>query len=217
MDRAREAVQRPPESLLDAMQRVELSRDDTDLLRDYLLLRGEISHHRENPHDYEPPRGDLRREEIEEVMAYGKIRDPWPVIEAFRKSADQILRAASRFGLRLDVLSRPDGHEAGRKWFPALADRLHLGAVVAKCGSFCAHAEAFVKNLRVEDPAHHLSPAQLYPQEAPELVERYNRHLGLSLPQHVQTIHEHENQHEVPDRATRTHEHSRDDDLDLDL
>ena len=167
MDKAREAVQRPPESLLDAMQGVELSRDDTDLLRDYLLLRGEISHHRENPHDYEPPRGDLRREEIEEVMAYGKIRDPWPVIEAFRKGADQILRAASRFGLRLDVLSRPDGHEAGRKWFPALADRLHLGAVVAKCGSFCAHTEAFVKNLRIEDPAHHLSPAQLYPKRPP--------------------------------------------------
>ena len=42
MDKAREAVQRPVESLLDALQATELSQGDTDLLRDYLLLRGEI-------------------------------------------------------------------------------------------------------------------------------------------------------------------------------
>lgn len=214
MDRAREAVQRPPESLLDAMQTVELSRDDTELLRDYLLLRGEISHHREDPQGYEPPKGDVSLEQVEEILAYGEARDPWPLIEAFRKGASRILAIASQFGVGLEALRKPDGHEAGRKWFPALADRLHLGAVVAKCGAFCAQAEAFVKNLRIEDQARHLSPDQLWPQEAPELVERYNRHLGLSLPQHVRSVHERESQQVETGRAMRACEHDRNDGLD---
>ena len=40
MDKAREAVQRPAESLLGALQAAEVSWDDADALRDYLLLRG---------------------------------------------------------------------------------------------------------------------------------------------------------------------------------
>ena len=87
-------------------------------------------------------------------------------------------------------LKEQDGHEAGRAWFPALADRLHLGAVIAKCGDFCAEAEAFVKNLRIENPESHLSSRILWPQGSEELVERYDRHLGLSAPQHIRPVHQ---------------------------
>lgn len=40
-----------------------------------------------------------------------------------------------------------------------------------------------MKNLMTQDPEHHLKSDQLWPREAPELVARYNRHLGLDLPQ----------------------------------
>jgi len=37
-------------------------------------------------------------------------------------------------------------YEAGHAFFPALADRMHLTAAIAKCAGSCARAEAFVKN-----------------------------------------------------------------------
>ncbi|MDF2143343.1 hypothetical protein, partial [Paenirhodobacter sp. CAU 1674] len=126
MDKAREAIQRPAESLREALQAVDLSWDDTDLLRDYLLLRGEISRHKEDPRGYEPPDGDVNRDEIE--LSAADRGSPWPLIEGFRKGAQQVIDAAYRFGLGFSELKRPDGHEAGRSWFPALSDRLHLGA-----------------------------------------------------------------------------------------
>ncbi len=198
MDKAREAVQRPAESLREALQAVDLSWEDTDLLRDYLLLRGEIGRHREDPRGYEPPPGERDEQWIMD-SALDKP-DPWPLIRAFRKGAEQVIEAAYRFGLGWDDLKRSDGHERGREWFPALADRLHLGAVIAKCGAFYAQAEAFVKNLMVDDPARHLEPERLSPQEAPELVERYNRHLGLDLPQHSQPLHERDGMDQQSDR-----------------
>lgn len=211
MDKAREAVQRPSESLLGTLQAIDLSWDDTDLLRDYLLLRGEISRHREDPHGYEPPAGDIDRQWVQSAGL--DARDPWPLVSAFRRGAERIVEAAHRFGVNLEQLRRADGHEKGRYWFPALADRLHLGAVIAKCGAFCAQAEAFVKNLQISDPARHLKPERLWPEEAPELVERYNRHLGLDLPQHSQADH----QREQVQVETRQQERSRDDDHGWDL
>jgi len=188
MDKAREAVRTPAESLIGALQAAELSWGQTDQLRDYLLLRGEISRHREDPHGYEAPKGRLDRDEAHGAALF--TDNYWSVINDLRRGAEQIIEAATRFGVGLLALRKPDGHEAGRSWFPELADRLHLGAVVAKCGAFCAYAEAFVKNVRLEDPKDHLDPARLWPEEAPELVERYNRHLGLSAPQHSQPIHQ---------------------------
>ncbi|MTH80329.1 hypothetical protein [Paracoccus aestuariivivens] len=185
MDKAREAVQRPAESLLGVLQAVDLSSGETELLRDYLLLRGEISRHREDPRSYAPPKGEVDQEWVASTAP--ETQDPWKLISAFRKGAEYILTAAQRFGVGLDELRRPDGHEAGRKWFPVLADRLHLGAVVAKCGAFCAHAEAFVKNLQQSDSSRKLYQDQLWPHNATELVARYNRHLGLDFPQHVTT------------------------------
>ena len=209
MDKAREAVQRPAETLRGALQAVDLSWEDADLLRDYLLLRGEISRHKEDPRGYEPPPGEID-EEMAEYRA-SKTRSAWPVISAFRKGAEQVVDAAYRFGMGFDELRRPDGHEKGREWFPALADRLHLGAVIAKCGQLYAYAEAFVKNLQMTDPAHHLRPERIWPEEAPELVERYNRHLGLDLPQHIQPDHE-RHREEVQDEqvAAQTRQRERD-------
>lgn len=186
LDKAREDLQRPVESVRGALQAAELSWEDTDLLRDYLLLRGEISRHRNDPRGYTPPEGDINREAVE-TSAH---REPntWKLIEAFRRGAERVIETAYRFGMGWDRLNDDDGHEAGRAWFPALSDRLHLGAVIAKCGAFCAEAEAFVKNLRLDNPEKHLSPSQLWPTEAPDLVERYDRHLGLAAPQQIRAV-----------------------------
>lgn len=215
MDKAREAVQRPAESLRGALQATELSWEDTDLLRDYLLLRGEISRHRADPHGYEPPAGEIDRDEVQETVPH--INDAWPLITGLRRGAERVIRAAYRFGVGLDELKRPDGHERGREWFPALADRLHLGAVIGKCGVFCAYAEAFVKNTMTRDPARHLKPEQLWPREAPELVARYSRHLGLDLPQPAEPVHQHEQvQVEAkPPTRSKQQDRSRDDDWGL--
>ena len=217
MDKAREAVQRPAKSLLGTLQVADLSRDDTDVLRDYLLLRGEISRHRGDPHGYEPPAGEIDEQWVEDAAP--DTRNSWKLISAFRKGAEQTVEAAYRFGMGWDDLQRPDGHERGREWFPALADRLHLGAVIAKCGRFCAYAEAFVKSFRVEDPERHLQLDRLWPEGAPELVERYNRHLGLALPQHIEPVHERQREEvqETRDVQTRQPERSRDDDYGFDL
>ncbi len=188
MDKARSDLQRPVESVREALQGAELSWDDTDLLRDYLLLRGEISRHRDDPRGYTPPEGDFDREGVE---VYTNLEsNTWKLISAFRRGAESVVSAAYRFGMGWDRLKQQDGHEAGRAWFPALADRLHLGAVIAKCGDFCAEAEAFVKNLRIENPESHLSSRILWPLGSEELVERYDRHLGLSAPQHIRPVHQ---------------------------
>lgn len=100
MDRAREAVQRPAESLRGALQAVDLSWEDTDLLRDYLLLRGEISRHREDPHGYRPPPGEIDEQWVE--GAAPETRNAWPLISAFRKGAEQVVEAAYRFGMGLE-------------------------------------------------------------------------------------------------------------------
>ena len=217
MDKAREAVQRPAESLREALQAVELSWDDTDVLRGYLLLRGEISRHREDPRGYEPPAGEIDEEWVEHAAP--DTPDPWKLISAFRKGAERILEAAYCFGMDWDDLKRPDGHERGREWFPALADRLHLGAVIAKCGQFCAYAEAFVKSFRVQNPERHLPMEQLWPEGSTELAERYNRHLGLDLPQHSRALHERDGLYQQGSRDISEERHRRvqDDDYGIDL
>ena len=146
--------------------------------------------HREDLHDYRPPAGEIDKERVEYNAA--ETLNSWTLISSFRKGAEQILEIAHRFGVDWDALRRPDGHEQGREWFPTLTDRLHLGAVIAKCGQFCAYAEAFVKNFRIQDPKRHLQPDRLWPEASSELVERYNRHLGLDFPQHTNPDHEHQ-------------------------
>lgn len=115
MDKAREAAQRPSESLLGALQAAELSWDDTDRLRDYLLLRGEISRHREDPHAYEPPAGDIDRHGVESLVT--EEPNTWKLISAFRKGADQVVEAAYRFGMGFHELGRADGHRRAASGF----------------------------------------------------------------------------------------------------
>lgn len=208
MDKAREVVQRPTESLRTALQAADLSWEETeDLLRDYLFLRGEIIRHREDPHGYAPPRGDIDEEWAEQSARSGE--KPWPLISALRKGAEQVVEMAYSFGMSLRDLQRPDGHERGREWFPALSDRLYLGAVIAKCGAFCAYAEAFVKNFQIKDPNRHLKLEQLWPEETSELVERYNRHLNLDLHQQIEPHHKHQRE------EVQTRSHDLDDDYGL--
>jgi hypothetical protein len=63
---------------MDTLRDVELSHDDTEHLRDYLLLKGEINRHKELGRDYTPPEGDLgvHRLPIEPQP------NAWPYIEA---------------------------------------------------------------------------------------------------------------------------------------
>lgn len=210
MDKAREAVQRPAESLLGVLQAAEVSWDDADELRDYLLLRGEISRHKQDPHGYAPPKGAIDRIDAEQATRKGASR--WPLIDALRSGAHRVVDAAYDYGMGPEDLAKPNGHENGRQWFPALADRLHLAAVVAKCARFCAYAEAFICNLTIADRSKHYATDQMWPQKSSVLVERYNRHLGLDIPQHVQSAHERKTAvvRETPEPVVEEKSHNRD-------
>ena len=87
---------------------------------------------------------------------------------------------------------------------------------MAKCAQFCAFAEAFICNVAIADRSKHFTVDELWPQRSSELVERYNRHLGLNLPQHVQPAHEHETavvretSEPVAEEKGHTHDHGDD-------
>jgi hypothetical protein len=167
----------------------QLPGDAIEGLRDYLLLQRELRAHSRNPRGYAAPQDRVwRMDEALDVCLRG-VTDPWPAIEAVRKDAHGVLDAALRFGMGME--DDKSGYEAGRAFFPALADRMHLSAALAKCADFCARAEAFVKNTiaRIqgrEEPyqSHH----QLWPFDAAKAVERHERNLGLRAPEVVQTV-----------------------------
>lgn len=94
-----------------------------------------------------------------------------------------------------------DRYEAGRDLFPSLSDRMHLAAVVAKCGAFMARMEAAVKNmLRTDIPQ--LDVTTCWPQEAPAEVERHEMNLGLTAPA-VREETRSERESDITDRASR--------------
>ena len=109
MDKAREAVQRPAESLLGALQAAEVSWDDADELRDYLLLKGEISRHKQDPHGYKPPKGAISTMDAEMATRKGATR--WPLINALRSGAHSVVEAAYEYRMGPEVLAKPNGHE----------------------------------------------------------------------------------------------------------
>jgi len=92
----------------------------------------------------------------------------------------------TQVGLGLDFMSyRGDDYEAGRDFFPNLSDRMHLAAVLAKCGAFMARCEQVVKHVLDPDvPKMELNLC--WPQRAHEEVERHEINLGLvaSQPEH---------------------------------
>lgn len=89
------------------MQAADLSWNDTDRLRDYLLLRGEISRHKEDPHAYEPPPGTLSRDAVEEARLFEP--NTWKLISALRQGAEQIVETAFSFGMGLTSCAVPMG------------------------------------------------------------------------------------------------------------
>lgn len=95
-----------------------------------------------------------------------------------------MVEAGRRFGVSQD--DDRNGFKAGQDFFPALLDRMHLTAVLAKCGEFCARAEAFVKNhialLCGLDQSALLDQDEVWPQGARQAVSRSKINLGLRAP-----------------------------------
>ena len=201
LDKARESLSEAPQTLQEAILLANLHHGDTEALRDALLLKGEISRHKEEGCTYEPPEGALSLDLVEYIP---KHSDPWPFIEAIRAGADRVMDAAARFGMSLDRSSN-DRYENGREAFPSLNDRMHLSAVVAHCSAFYAKIEATVKNiLRPDTPE--INADRCWPMNAQQEVQRHERNLGLTAPevisQHDQDSHEREIEDEGPDRDT---------------
>jgi hypothetical protein len=180
MDKARESLSEPSVKLLEQVKVADLSDDATQALSDLLTLKVEINRHKALGREYEPPESGQRLDGVYKEIA----GNPWTVINAVRHGAQRIFDTASRF--RLYITSyRGDAYEAGRDLFPKLEDRMHLAAVLAKCGDFMARVERVVKHIAYPDaPQHHLRT--LWPQEAYGEVERHEINLGLvvSQPEH---------------------------------
>ncbi|WOI31447.1 hypothetical protein R1T40_00685 (plasmid) [Tritonibacter scottomollicae] len=176
MDKARESVRAPSQGLWEAIRDTDLSERDTEALSDFLMLKGEIARHKDQGRSYEPPEGAL---ELHRVGGDSQT-DPWPLIRAVRSGAERVFEAAHGFGMGLQA-NMGDGYETGREFFPSLSDRMHLAAVVAKCGAFCARIEAAVKNMLRPDGIQ-IEDRMCWPQEAPEEVERHEMNLGLTAP-----------------------------------
>ena len=154
-----------------------------DDLRDLLLLKREIEAHRAAPEAYSPPQSFPLDESIQTHPTLPDITGSgWTMINKVREGANNIIDIASRFGLGMDDDRK--GYEPGKAFFPALTDRMHLTAVIAKCVEYCAKAEAFVKNLIAEacDNPHRFDHHELWPEGASEAVERNERNLGLRMP-----------------------------------
>mgnify|MGYP003644241557 CR=1 FL=1 len=176
MDKARESVRAPSQGLWEAIRDTDLSERDTEALSDLLMLKGEIAHHKAQGRSYEPPEGALALHRVG-----GDVHtDPWPLINAVRSGAERVYEAAHRFGMGLRA-NMDDRYEAGRDLFPSLSDRMHLAAVVAKCGAFMARIEASVKNVLRSDVPQ-IEERTCWPQEAGAEVERHERNLGLTAP-----------------------------------
>ena len=118
------------------------------------------------------------------ALALSRDSDPWPHIDRTRRDAVRVVEAGRRFGLGQD--DDKNGYKAGQDFFPALIDRMHLTAVLAKCGEFCARAEAFVKNtiaqLRGLDQSAMLDQDKLWPENATHAVMRSRINLEIRTP-----------------------------------
>jgi hypothetical protein len=118
------------------------------------------------------------------ALALSRDSDPWPHIDRTRRDAARVVEAGRRFGLGQDDDKK--GYKAGQDFFPALIDRMHLTSVLAKCGEFCARAEAFVKNtiaqLRGLDQSAMLDQDKLWPENATHAVMRSRINLEIRTP-----------------------------------
>ena len=200
MDKARESVREAPEALWEALRVSDLPHDATEPLRDYLLLKGEISRHKELGRAYEAPES---RTMLSSTEDYIPDRNPWPLIEAIREKAQQIMDVSRQFGMSFDE-NQTDRYENGREAFPSLTDRMHLSAVVAHCAAFCAKAEAFVKNY-LNPTGHQMDAADCWPQNAAKEVHRHERNLGMVSAEVT---------HELEPPVEHKHSHDRTEEID---
>ncbi|WP_146186191.1 hypothetical protein [Pontivivens insulae] len=170
------ALGQPVEALWTALTTSYLSPESVETLNGFLMLKAEILRHKAEGADYIPPKGVLS---LENLAAFGRATgpDPWPYIEAIRSAAYQVTEVACGFGMGLDD-SANDRYEAGHAWFPDRADRIHLAAVVAKCGAYCAQVEAEVKNV-VFASDRKIDPCTRWPQGATQEILRHETNLGL--------------------------------------
>ncbi len=180
LDKAREALREPPETVLAALRDVEVHHRDAEALAATLsglvTLKGEISRHKAEGRLYEAPEASARLSDPG-TWPFDAHRRPWPIISAIRERAERVLEAASWFGVSWPALQRDRGYTAAREHFPRLEDRMHLAAVVAHCGAFCAKVEATVKNLLAGRTV--VSEAHCWPENAAQEVERHQMALGL--------------------------------------
>ena len=177
LDKAREGLSEAPQSLKSALGATDLPESDVEALQDVLTLRREIARHKAEGRAYEPPQGPLT------VDRLGGVRtgaNPWPFIEAIREGSGRVVDAAMRLGMGLRETAG-ERYEAGRELFPALADRMHLAAAVAKCADFMGRVEKTVKDALAPNGVAINRDSTLFPKAQTE-VERHERNLGLIAP-----------------------------------
>jgi hypothetical protein len=202
MDKARESLSEAPERLREAILLADLHHHDMEDLSDLMALKTEISRHKALRTNYEPPEGPLKLMHVHDRLDW---RDGWPLINAIRERAERIVNTATRLGMGL-IDSANDRYENGKDIFPSLDDRMHLSAVVAHCGAFCAKVEATVKNLLRWEGTPEISEKNCWPHNSLQEVERHQVNLGLTVPdiisQHDQLHSERDDDRDEPDRDT---------------
>lgn len=142
------------------------------------LLRVEIERHKRDPWGYEPPTStDLAQAEMRESYPG---EGPWPTINKLTAPTQSILNAAALVGGAID--DARTGYTSAKEFFPDLVDRMHLTAVLAKCGDFLTRVEAWAKN-SLAAIAGREPPIQdhrtLWPQNAEDAIRHVEQDLGV--------------------------------------
>lgn len=142
------------------------------------LLRAEVERHKRDPRGYGPPApSDLDQAEMRERYPG---EGPWPTINRLTAPAQLILDAGALVGGAID--DARTGYASASEFFPDLIDRMHLTAVLAKCGDFFARVEAWAKN-SLASLAGREPPIQdhrtLWPQNAEDAIRHVEQDLGV--------------------------------------
>tara|TARA_B100001059_G_scaffold230866_1_gene265749 strand:+ start:4103 stop:5380 length:1278 start_codon:yes stop_codon:yes gene_type:complete len=178
MDKARESLAEPSQMLLEQLKYADLTEDASQTLSDLLTLKVEVKRHETLGREYQAPEGAVA---IGEVGLNDK-GGYWAVLDGLCSGAKRVLDAAERLGLGFKETDN-DEYENGRGFFPRLLDRMHLFAVIAKCGVFFSKAEQHVKR---ELKGENVELEDCWPEFAHAQAERHEINLGLvaSQPEH---------------------------------
>ena len=120
LDKARESLSEAPETLQETILRSDLHHDDTEALRNVLLLKGEISRHKEEGRAYEPPEGALSLDRSSNDR-YENGREAFPSLSD-RMHLSAVVAHCSAFYAKIEAtvknILRPDTPEieADRCW-----------------------------------------------------------------------------------------------------